>query len=247
MTNGHPSAIDRRLPSGLARAVVSCLLAVGCWFAGAREASADIVVFTTGRTMSVLAYRVAGDRATVVLRQGGEIAFPVSMVARVDPDEVPFPAPDAAPETPSDELVAAPEPDRARPQGVADEVLAMRPFAGLISTVAAHADIDARLVHAVIEVESNYLARARSPKGARGLMQLMPATARQYGVRNAYDPKANVEAGVRHLKDLLSRYDLRLALAAYNAGEGSVRRYGGLPPFPETRSYVSRVLQKARR
>src|SRR5690242_6036297 len=78
---------------------------------------------------------------------------------------------------------------------VPDEVLAARPFADLISTVAASYEIDARLVHAVIEQESNYQARARSKKGARGLMQLMPDTARQYGVRNSYDPKANLEAG----------------------------------------------------
>lgn len=214
--------------------------------AGARDASADIVVFTSGRTMSVLSYRVDGDRATLVLRQGGEIGFPASMVARVDPDEVPYPSPDAP-----TALTAEPAPvttaDARSAQGVPDAVLAARPFAALISTVAADADIDARLVHAVIEAESNYVARARSPKGARGLMQLMPATARQYGVRNAYDPRANIEAGVKHLKDLLTRFDLSLALAAYNAGEGTVRRYGGVPPYPETRSYVSRILQKVGR
>ncbi len=99
-------------------------------------------------------------------------------------------------------------------------MLAARPFAELISTVAASHRVDARLVHAVIEQESNYQARARSKKGAKGLMQLMPGTARQYGVRNSYDPKANLDAGVRHLKDLMSRLELPLALAAYNAGEG---------------------------
>ena len=99
-------------------------------------------------------------------------------------------------------------------------------------------------MHAVIEQESNYQARARSKKGARGLMQLMPDTARQYGVRNSYDPKANLEAGVRHLKDLLSRLDLPLALAAYNAGEGTIHRYGGLPPFPETQNYVRSILRR---
>ena len=78
-------------------------------------------------------------------------------------------------------------------------------------------------------------------------MQLMPATARQYGVSNSYDPKSNLEAGVRHLKDLLSRLDLPLALAAYNAGEATIRRYGGLPPFPETQSYVRNILRVRRR
>ena len=123
-------------------------------------------------------------------------------------------------------------------------MLAARPYADLISTVAAAHHVDARLVHAVIEQESNYQTRARSKKGARGLMQFMPDTARQYGVRNSYDPKANLEAGVRHLKDLMSRLDLPLALAAYNAGEATVRRYGGLPPFPETQAYVRSILRR---
>ena len=130
------------------------------------------------------------------------------------------------------------------PALVPEQVLAARPYAELISAVAATHHVDARLVHAVIEQESNYQPRARSKKGARGLMQLMPETARQYGVRNSYDPKANLEAGVRHLKDLMSRLDLPIALAAYNAGEATVRRYGGLPPFPETQAYVRSILRR---
>jgi soluble lytic murein transglycosylase-like protein len=97
-------------------------------------------------------------------------------------------------------------------------------------------------VHAVIRAESNYAPRARSPRGARGLMQLMPETLREYRVHNAFDPTSNIEAGARHLRTLLDRYPLDAALAAYNAGEGAVIRYGGIPPYPETRSYVSRVL-----
>jgi soluble lytic murein transglycosylase-like protein len=196
--------------------------------------------------MSVQAYKVDGDLARIVLREGGEASFPLSMVSRVEPDEVPYPVPVAA-AAEVIEAVAPVPPQTAAVALVPEEVLAARPFAELIKTVAASQKVDARLVHAVIEVESNYQARARSAKGARGLMQLMPATARQYGVRNSYDPKANLEAGVRHLKDLMSRFDLGLALAAYNAGEGTIRRYGGLPPFPETQSYVRRILQKVGR
>jgi soluble lytic murein transglycosylase-like protein len=77
-----------------------------------------------------------------------------------------------------------------------------------------------------------------------GLMQLMPATARQYSVTDPYEPAANLEAGIRHLRSLLDRYDIRLALAAYNAGEATVQRHGGLPPYPETRAYVDRVLRR---
>ena len=218
------------------RAGILSLLVIGSLLlGGVSEARADIVVFKTGRTMSVQGYKVDGDSARLVLREGGEVAFPLSMVARVEPDEVAYPVPE----------VAAVATQIAPPPSVADETLAARPFADLIATVAADQNVPARLVHAVIETESNYQARARSPKGAQGLMQLMPATARQYGVSNSYDPQANVTAGVRHLKDLMSRFELPLALAAYNAGEGTIRRYGGVPPFPETQSYVSRILKKA--
>jgi soluble lytic murein transglycosylase-like protein len=206
----------------------------------ASVANAEILVFKTGRTMSVQSYRVDGDMATVVLRAGGEMSFPAAMITRVDPDEVPYPVPA------SEAVVEAPVPAPVAivAAGVPDAVLAARPFADIISSVAASHQVDARLVHAVIEQESNYEVRARSKKGARGLMQLMPATARQYGVKNSYDPKANIEAGVRHLKDLLSRLELPNALAAYNAGEGTIRRYGGLPPYPETQNYVRRILQR---
>ncbi|MDP3716855.1 MAG: lytic transglycosylase domain-containing protein [Acidobacteriota bacterium] len=207
----------------------------------APAASAEILVFKSGQSMSVRSYRVSGDLATAVLRAGGEVTFPAAMITRVDPDEVPYPVPvDALPVEDAPAVPAA-----AAPVGVPDAVLAARPFADLISAVAATHQVDARLIHAVIEQESNYQTRARSKKGARGLMQLMPATARQYGVHNSYDPKANIEAGVRHLKDLLSRLELPTALAAYNAGEGTIRRYGGLPPFPETQNYVRRILQRA--
>lgn len=207
----------------------------------ANVASAEILVFKTGRTMSVQSYRVDGDMATARLRAGGEVSFPAAMITRVDPDEAPYPVAAADAPALAAEVVAPVAPG---PAGVADDVLAVRPFADLISSAAAVHHVDARLIHAVIEQESNYIARARSKKGARGLMQLMPATARQYGVSNSYDPRANIEAGVRHLKDLLSRLELPTALAAYNAGEGTVRRYGGLPPFPETQNYVRQILQR---
>jgi len=212
------------------------------YFSFPAQARADIVVFKNGRTMSVKSCQVDGDMATLRLREGGEVVFPAAIVARVEPDEVPYPelgtgggesgAVDAA-VTPA--IIAALVPDA---------VLAARPYAELISSFAATHHVDVRLVHAVIEQESNYQPRAKSKKGARGLMQLMPDTARQYGVSNSYDPKANLDAGVRHLKDLMSRLALPVALAAYNAGEATVRRYGGLPPFPETQAYVRNILRR---
>jgi|SRR5687767_2233136 len=208
----------------------------------ASEARAEIVVFKNGRTMSVKSHTIVADMATLAMRDGGEVTFPASIIERVDPDEVPYPEPTVADTA---EVPQAPKNTTAVNVAlVPDEVLKARPFADVISTVAAAHDLDARLVHAVIEQESNYQARARSQKGARGLMQLMPATARQYGVRNSYDPKSNIEAGVRHLKDLLSRLDLPVALAAYNAGERTIQRFGGLPPYPETQAYVRSILRR---
>jgi soluble lytic murein transglycosylase-like protein len=105
--------------------------------------------------------------------------------------------------------------------------------------------LDPDLVNSVIQAESAFNARAVSPKGARGLMQLMPGTASQLGVPNAFDPQANVEGGTRYLRELLERYnfDLVKALAAYNAGPQRVERFGGVPPYRETRAYVAKIVR----
>jgi soluble lytic murein transglycosylase-like protein len=105
--------------------------------------------------------------------------------------------------------------------------------------------VEPALVKAVIQAESDFVPYARSPKGALGLMQLMPATARMHGVWQILDPRENVEGGVRHLRFLLDRYsgNVRLALAAYNAGTEAVAKHGGVPPYPETTAYLDRVLR----
>lgn len=118
-------------------------------------------------------------------------------------------------------------------------------FEDFIVSASARHSIDPDLIRAVIKTESDFNSNARSPKGAMGLMQLMPDTARQHNVLDAYDPLDNIEGGVRHLRLLLSRYrgNLELSLAAYNAGINAVERHGGIPPYAETRQYVRRVLR----
>ncbi len=116
---------------------------------------------------------------------------------------------------------------------------------GLVAEAAKNFDVNPLLVDSVIQVESNYNPFAVSPKGARGLMQLMPSTAQRFGVTDSFDPKQNIEAGVRYLKFLQDTFqDDRLAIAAYNAGEKAVARYKDVPPYPETVSYVAKVGKK---
>lgn len=131
-----------------------------------------------------------------------------------------------------------------------EKISATLPFHDVISNAALATQLDPALLHAVIKVESGYQPLAVSLRGATGLMQLMPATARQLGVSNVDDPEQNVMAGARYLSQLQREFngDIRLALAAYNAGPATVKRHGNvIPPFAETQAYVSKVLQAYRR
>jgi soluble lytic murein transglycosylase-like protein len=210
------------------------ILTVVAVLASTSYLDAEVIVFANGRTMSVKDHRISGDSITVTLRQGGEATFDRALVAEVRPDEVP-----------REMWSASTNASAGATSAVAP--LSARPFAALIETVALKHGIDPALVHAVIATESNYQPRATSRVGARGLMQVMPATARDLGVRSAaalFDPTQNVEAGVKYLKSLLDRFDgdLPTALAAYNAGPGAVSKHEGIPPYPETRKYVRKVL-----
>jgi soluble lytic murein transglycosylase-like protein len=134
-------------------------------------------------------------------------------------------------------LVAPPVPDR-QVGGVAASS-----YQPLIREIAGRHAVPAKLVEAVIRVESGFDPRAVSRRGAQGLMQLMPATAKGLGVANPFDPKQNVEGGAKYLKQLLDQYggDTQKALAAYNAGAGNVDKYNGVPPFAETQAYVANI------
>ena len=229
MHKGHTGDKGRRgnARGVTGRLVVSFVLSV-CFVLMALPAGAEIVFFNTGRTLSVKSH---GDSLVLMLRGGGEIVCETSIIARFAPDEVPYPEPEA--EAPPALVPAAPA--------------AAVPYGEIIDRLAAEQNVPVKLVRAEIQVESAYNQRARSPKGAMGLMQLMPATARHYAVADPYDPASNIEAGIKHLKSLLQRLPVALALAAYNAGEAAVQRFNGIPPYPETRNYVSRILALANR
>jgi soluble lytic murein transglycosylase-like protein len=191
---------------------------------------------TSGRTLSVKTHRNDGDSVVLTLRSGGEVTCEKSLIEKILPDEVPYPEPQPP----------APEADAGNALPVASGSAQLRQtvYSELISATAQTHGVDPILVQALIQVESNYQPRARSSKGAMGLMQLMPSVAREYKVRNAYDPKSNIDAGIRKLKSLLEKWggDVALALAAYNAGEGAVAKFNGVPPYRETQNYVSRIL-----
>ena len=198
----------------------------------AAPAAAELVLLTTGRTLALSGHKFEGDRVVLYLRNGGEIVCDRSLIVRIEPDPAPAPPVQVVVESPP---------------------LPARPFAEIIDAVSVRHGVPPALVYALIEVESAYRPAARSPKGAMGLMQLMPATAKQYALTDFFDPLANIEAGTRHLKSLLDRYDvdpfdiqdvnLDSALAAYNAGDGPVRKFGGVPPYPETRRYVAKIRE----
>jgi len=213
--------------------IVFSLLMSAIVLGSASHLNAERIFFTNGRSMSVKDYHIAGDIITVTLRHGGQASFDTAIVARIAPDEVP---------DVDESVIAAAERTHA-----VYPIIDARPFAELIETVALKHGVDPDLVHAVVQAESNYRSTAKSHDGARGLMQVMPGTAAEFGVRNLYDPQANLEAGVQYLKFLLARFNLKQAIAAYNAGPANVRKYRGIPPFPETQNYVRKVLENFRR
>ena len=207
----------------------ACLLAGALFWPS--SVSAEIVRLTTGRTLSVETCRFEGGNAVLGLPGGGEVRLPREMVAELLPDEEPY-----ARQAALDALAAS----TAR-----SKHFTSRSIHEMVDRVAVKTGLDRRLAHAVVRTESNYQPWAISPKGAMGLMQIMPAVAREYSLDDPFDPERNLEAGMRHLRRLLGRFGqfgVSRALAAYNAGEGAVTRYGGVPPYRETEYYVRRIM-----
>ena len=216
-----------------------CLAVAALTLLFAGPASADIAVLGSGQTLAIKGHRVIdGDRIVLQLRSGGEVTCDKTLIEKILPDEVPFKEPEQAPVASETGSVTVD----------LTSALGMGPYGEIITSIARTHGVDPLLVRALIHVESGDQPTAKSHKGAMGLMQLMPSTARLYNVRNPYDPKANIAAGVKHLKSLLDRMGgaVELALAAYNAGEGAVKKFNGIPPYRETRDYVTRILSIAR-
>jgi hypothetical protein len=198
----------------------------------ATSARAEIVYLSSNRTISVKGHRVEGDSIILTLRNGGEVTCDKSLIEKIVSDEVPYPEP-----TTPDAVSQPPRSGADLPEET--------PYGEIIAAMSEAHGVDPLLVRALIQVESNYKPRAKSPRGAMGLMQLMPSTAKEYNVRNPFDPRANIEAGIKRLKILIDRWGTEVALAAYNAGEGAVTKFNGIPPYQETRNYVTKILALA--
>jgi soluble lytic murein transglycosylase-like protein len=194
--------------------VAGFVVALGAASLFPAAASADYAVLRSGARLHITGYERDGERVRLTV-DGGTVNVAAADLVAVEPEEH-FAAVAVAP-------VAAPG-----------------PFGKLIHAAAEKHGVDEGLITWVIAVESNFNPRAVSRRRAQGLMQLLPSTASLYAVGDVFNPAENIDAGTHYLKDLLGRYrgDLRLALAAYNAGPELVERYGGVPPFPETQKYV---------
>ncbi len=199
---------------------------------GAAVAPAELVILEGGRVLKAASYRVEGQRAVIDLASGGLLEMPLLRIERVVDDEI-------------TEEPPPPAPVGFRASFHESDTVPATPYGELIFETARRHRVSPRLVAAMVRAESAFDPAAVSHKGAVGLLQLMPATARRFGLTSSerYRPKRNLEAGVRYLRWLLDRYEgeLPLALAGYNAGEANVARYGGVPPFRETRDYIRRI------
>ena len=215
----------------LAAAALSALLC-------AAPARSELIVFSDGRVVKAAGYEVVEEELEVRLHGGGSYRVDLALVERIVEDEV--------------EVADVVVQEVGGPENVAYDLsykddrqpLFGSAYDSIIRAEAKKNDVDASLVSALIRAESNFEPRAVSRKGARGLMQLMPATAKRLSVRKPFDPASNVSGGVRYLKELLKRFQHRpeLVLAAYNAGERAVETYGGVPPYRETVGYVKKIL-----
>ena len=209
-------------------------------------ASAAIAVFTDGRAMKIETYHVADELVHLSLKDGGSMSLALNRIDRIVDDEVSTPEVAAEVKKIAEDGVF---PRRSWRYSADRRPLFKSKYDETIVNAAKRFDVDAALVSAVIKAESDYDANTVSHKGARGLMQLMPATAKRFGVTNAHDPTQSIYAGTKYLRWLLEKFNdnADLAVAAYNAGEGNVWKYDGVPPFRETVNYIRRIAKHVRK
>jgi hypothetical protein len=205
------------------RSSVAAMAIMGALSAGAMLAPvtrADYAILRSGERLHITGYETVGDHVRLSM-PGGTLELPADALVCVEPVDV---------------FQAIPEPSKE----------ATAPYDNFIHEAAVKHGVDEKLIRRVIAAESNFNPKAVSRKQAQGLMQLMPQTATQYSVGNVFDPAQNIDGGTRYLKDLLQKYsgNVALALAAYNAGPELVQRYGGVPPFAETRKYVKKITSE---
>ena len=209
----------------LRRATLLALLTL----AAGPAARAEYIVLQSGLRLHVTGYELVGEKYRLQL-QGGWMDVSVADVVKIEPEEV---------------FVPVIQPPAAAPTSAA-QAANQPPFHEFVIAAASRYGVDAELISSVMEVESHFNPKAVSVKNARGLMQLLPETAARLGVKDIFDPQQNIDAGTHYLHDLLQLYnnDLTLALAAYNAGPDKVQKYGDVPPYRETQSYVKQVKSK---
>lgn len=232
------TSLPVRRESSRAKGALASLCALAC-LCGTLALKAELVVLGGGDVLKVSAYEVRDDRVLLELASGGRIGLPLSRVERILDDEI------------------IPVTERHRAQSLApsfdlgfDESHSIpeSPYGSLIHDTARRHRLNPDLVAAMVRCESGFDPQAVSPRGARGLLQLMPATAERFGVDPVElgDPARNLEAGARYLRWLADHFDNDLVrvVAAFNSGEGTVERYQGAPPYQETQEYLSRVFSE---
>ncbi len=217
------------MPRGVLGFASGVGLVVSLAISGEAPTLSETVQFSSGDTLEIAGHNNSGNTVDLILLNGDTVNFSKEIIDSIESTVAPQPV-----QSPSQTVIV---------QEARAEILRKRPFASLIRDAANRHGVADDLLHAVIQVESAYRPNAQSPRGAMGLMQLMPATASRYNVGDPFDPAANIDAGTRYLRLLLDSYGMRGGLAAYNAGEGSVIKFQGVPPYSETRNYVERVLR----
>jgi soluble lytic murein transglycosylase-like protein len=206
---------------------------IACAVLAPRASLAELAVFTDGRFLKVEDAHLEGSQIILELPGGGTLTVSALRIDRVIADEI---VAETSKDAFRDPICTTSWQEAPLPEGL--------PFEDKIEAASRASDLHPRLVAAVVQIESDFDPRAVSRAGAAGLMQLMPAAAADHRVANVFDPAENLRGGTAHLRQMLDRFgSLAVALAAYNSGAATVERYGGIPPYRETRDYVRRVFE----